>query len=180
MHEDAVNSVLLGHLQQSVEMLLPRMHATVRHQPEQMQLASSQPGILHRVEQHWVREEFAVLDHQVDARDFHMHDAPGANIQMADFTVPHLPFRQPDKRPAGMNQSVGILAQQPVIRRLAREGDGVGLGFGSIPPAVENDENERFRTRHKRSLLAPSYWLLASDYKIGTLRYGHAEKMGER
>ena len=122
-------------------MLLPRMHATVRDQPEQMQLASTHPGIFHRVEQHRMREELAVMDHQVDARDFHMHDAPGANIQMADFTVPHLPFRQPDKRPAGMNQSVGILAQQPVIRRLARECDGVGFGFGSVSPAVEDDED---------------------------------------
>src|SRR5229473_3810904 len=96
-----------------------------------------------------MREEFAVLDHQVYARDFHMHDAPSANIQMADFTVPHLPLGQPDKRPAGMNQSVGILAQQPVIRGLARERDGIGLGFGSVSPAVEDYKNERFRTRHK-------------------------------
>src|SRR6267378_5705258 len=109
-----------------------------------------------------------------------MHDAPGANIQMTDFTVPHLPFRQPDKRPAGVDKRIGILAQQPVIRGLARKCDGVGLGLGSVSPAVENDENERFRTRHKRSLLAPGFWLVASDNKIGTLRHEHAEKMGER
>ena len=155
-------------------MLLPRMHAAVRHQPEQMQLSPSQAArILHRVEQHWMREEFAVLDHQVDARDSMMHDAPGSNIQMADFAVPHLPLGQPDKRPAGVNQSVRILAQQPVIGRLARERDGVGLGFGAVSPAVENDENERFRTRHKSRY---SSWLLASIHTIHTLRHGPRRK----
>src|SRR5258708_7328934 len=133
-----------------------------------MQLPSTQPGIFHRFEQNWMREEFAVLDHQVDARNFHMHDTPGANIQMADFAVPHLPLGQPDKGPAGMNQSVGILAQQPVIRRLAREGDGVGLGFGPVSPAVEDDENERFGTGHNFAfsswLLALGFWLLASGF----------------
>ena len=96
-----------------------------------------------------MRKKFPVLNHQIDAGDIHVHDAPSANIQMANFAVAHLPFRQPDKRPAGMNQRVRILAQQPVISRLARQRDGIGLGFGAISPAVENDENERFRTRHK-------------------------------
>src|SRR5260370_11668443 len=58
-----------------------------------------------------------------------------------------------------MNQSVGILAQQTVIRGVVRKCDGVGLGFGSVSPAVENDENERFRTRHK---FAFSSWLFST------------------
>jgi len=126
-----------------------------------MQLTSTQLGIFHRVEQHWMREEFAVLDHQIDARNFHMHDAPGANIQMAHFAVAHLALGQPDKRPAGMDERIGIFAQQPVIRRLAREGDGVGLGFSPVSPAVEDDENEWFGTGHK---FAFSSWLLALGF----------------
>jgi hypothetical protein len=114
-----------------------------------VQFAPTQAGVLHRFEQHRMQEELAVQDHQVDARDVHVHDAPGAHIQMADFAVPHLPFRQSDKRAAGVNQRVGILAQQPVIDRLACEGDGVRFRFGSVSPAVENDENERLRTGHK-------------------------------
>ncbi len=96
-----------------------------------------------------MREKLSVLDHQIDARDVHVHDAPGANVEVADLAVPHLPLGQSHERPAGMNQRVGILAQQPVIRRLARQRNGVGLGFGPISPAVENGKNEWFRTRHK-------------------------------
>src|ERR1700685_1172813 len=77
---------------------------------------------------------------------------------MPDFTVPHLSLGQSDERSAGMNQRVGILPQQPVIRRLARKRDGIGFGFGAISPAVKNRENEWFRTRHRAAL---SSWLLA-------------------
>ena len=93
-------------------------------------------------------EKFPVPNHQIDAGDVHVHDAPGANIQVADLAVPHLPLRQPHEWPAGVNQRVGILAQQPVIDRLAGQRNGVSFGFGSVSPAVENDENKWFGTRH--------------------------------
>ena len=149
VHEDAVHAVLLRHLQQRVEMRLLRMHAAVGKQSEQMQPPLAGARMLHGIEQHGMREEFAVLDHQIDARDVHVHDAPRADVEVPDFAVAHLPFGQSDERPAGVNERVGILAQQPVVGRLARERDGVGFGFGTVSPAVEDDENERFRTGHK-------------------------------
>ena len=86
-------------------------------------------------------EEFAVLDHQVDAGDVHVNDAAGADVEMPNFAVAHLPFGQADRRPAGLNQRVGIFAQQAVVVGLARERDGVGFGFGAVSPAVEDDED---------------------------------------
>jgi len=80
-------------------MLLPRMHAAIRNQPEQMQLAPAQASVLHRLDQHRMREEFAVLDHQIDARDIHVHDAPRANIQMPDFAIPICPSGSPTNGP---------------------------------------------------------------------------------
>ena len=149
MDEDAIDSLLLGHFQQRIEMILTRVHAAIGDQAKQVQLAAAGARILHRLDEHGMGEEFAVLDHQVDARDVHVHDAPRADVEMADFAVAHLPFGQSDKRSAGVNQRVGIFAQQPVVGWLARQGDGVGFGFGAVSPAVENDENERFGTRHK-------------------------------
>ena len=81
--------------------------------------------------------------------DIHVDDAAGADVEVADFAVAHLPVGQADVRAAGLDERVGILAQQPVIGRLARERDGVGLGFGAVSPAVEDDKYEWFRTRHK-------------------------------
>src|ERR1039457_4086278 len=105
-----------------------------------------------------------------------MHNAPGPNVQMPDLAVAHLPLRQSHKRPAGVNERVGILAQQPVVSRFARERDGIGFGFGTITPAVENDKNEWFRTRHKNQLLAPSVCLLRTKAGRARLQSCHSNR----
>ena len=152
--ENTIYTVLFRHLQQRVEMSLLRMDATVGEQAEKVQSAFAYTCMLHRREQHRMREEFSVLDHLIDAGDVHVNDATGADVEMSDFAVAHLAFGQADKRAAGVNQRVGIFAQQAVINRLARKGDGIGFGFGAVTPAVEDDENEWFRTRHfSRTLL---------------------------
>ena len=132
-------------------MRLLGVHAAVGDAGRTDAAAAAGAGILHGVEQHGMGEEFAVLDHQVDAGDVHVHDAAGADVEMADFAVAHLPFGQSDERAAGVNQRVGILAQQAVVGGLAGERDGVGLGFGAVSPAVEDDEDERFGTGHSKS-----------------------------
>src|SRR5579863_270688 len=104
--------------------------------------------MLHGREQHGMREELAVLDHQVDARDVHVHDAAGTDVEMPDLAVAHLPLGQADERSTCVNQRVGILAQQAVVSGLACQSDGVGLGFGAVSPAVENDQDEGFGSRH--------------------------------
>jgi hypothetical protein len=132
-------------------MSLIRMHAAVREQAKEMQLATTGAGVLHSIEQHGMLEEFAVLDHQLNASGVHVNDAPGTNVEVTDFAVAHLAFGKSDVWPAGLNQRVGILAKEAVVRWLARECDCVGFGFGAVTPAVENRKNERFRTRHKCS-----------------------------
>ena len=129
-------------------MLLPRVHAAVRHEPEQMQLAASHARVLHGIDQHGMRKKLAVLNHQIDARDIHVHDAPRADVEVPNLAVPHLAFGQPNKRPRSVNQRVGIVAQQPVVSRLARKCNGVAFGFSAISPAVEDDKDERFRADH--------------------------------
>ena len=74
-------------------------------------------------------KEFAVLDHQLDARAVHVHDAARADVEVADFAVAHLAVGQADKVPAGLDQRVGILAQQAVVGGLARQRDRVGFAF---------------------------------------------------
>src|SRR5262249_16912442 len=109
-------------------------------------------------------EEFSTLNHQLDTSRVHVHDAPGANIQMPNFAIPHLAFRQADVRTAGLNQRVGILAQQAVVSRLPRQRDGVSVGLGSVTPTVEDDEDEWFGTGQIK-LLAFSSQLLAVSFE---------------
>src|ERR1700722_16051314 len=113
-----------------------------------MQPSFPPPPMLHGRHQHRMREELAVLNHQVNAGDVHMHDATRANVEMPYFAVAHLTLRQANKRSAGVNERVGIFAQQAVIGGFASQRDGIRLGFGAVSPAVEDDKNERFRSRH--------------------------------
>ncbi len=151
MYEHAFDFVLLRHFQQGVKMGLIRMHATIGNQSEQMKLAATRARVLHGIEQHRMLEEFAILDHELDARRIHMHDSSRADVQVPDFAVAHLAVRQADVRATGLNQRVGILAQQAVVSGLAGKRDCVGFGFGAISPAVEDDEDERFESSHKCS-----------------------------
>src|SRR6266404_5783918 len=119
-----------------------------------MQLVTASACILHRFEQHRMAEEFAILNHQLNSRRIHMDNAPCADVQMSDFAVAHLIVGQADVLTTGVNQSVGILAQQAVVSWLASKCNGIGISFGSITPAVENGENEWFGTGQS---LAPGF-----------------------
>jgi hypothetical protein len=44
-----------------------------------------------------------------------------------------------------VNESVGLFAQREVAIGWR---DGVGFGLGAVSPAVEDDECERFRSKH--------------------------------
>ncbi len=120
-------------------MRLIGVHAAVGEQSEQVKAAAAGAGVFHGGEQDRMGEEFAVLDHELDARAVHVHDASRADVEVADFAVAHLTFGQSDVRTAGVNQGVGILAQQAVVGGLAGKRDGIGFGFGAVAPAVEDD-----------------------------------------
>jgi len=66
-----------------------------------------------------LEKKSSVLNHQFNAGAVHVYHAAGADIEMSDFAVAHLPVGQPDRVPAGLNQRVGIFPQQTVIGWLA-------------------------------------------------------------
>ena len=140
--------VLPGHFQQRVQVSLIRVHAAVGDQAEQMQLPAATLRVLHGVKQHGILEELAVQDHELNARRVHVHDAPGADVQVPHFAIAHLPFGQADVWTAGLDQGIGIFAQQALVGRLVRQRDGIEIRFRAVTPAVEDDQNQRFRTRH--------------------------------
>src|SRR4030088_2782239 len=113
-----------------------------------MQLPAIAARIFHRGEQHGMRKEFAVPNHQLNPRAVHVNDASGTDIEMADLAIAHLIVRQTDVWATGMNERIGILAEQTVVSGLTGESESVGRGFGALTPAVKNDQNEWFRSGH--------------------------------
>ena len=139
VHEDAVNPVLFGHAEQGVEMSLVRVHAAVGEQSEEVKTAAASASVFHGCNEDWVGEELAVLDHQLDARAVHVNDASRADVKVAHLAVAHLTVGKSNVGAAGLNQGVGILSQKAVVRGLAGERDGIGLGLGAIAPAIEDN-----------------------------------------
>src|SRR6266478_4440028 len=137
------------------------MDAAVGKKSEQMEATASTACVLHGCEEHRVREELAILDHQFDTRAVHVDDTAGADIEMSHFTVAHLAVGQPHIFPAGMDKSVGIFAEQAIVGRLPRHRDRVGFRLGSVTPAVENNENQWFGTGHLVAIGYPALPALA-------------------
>ena len=84
-------------------MRLVGVNAAIGEQAEQMQAASAGAGVFHGGEHDGIGEELAVLDHELDARAVHVHDASGADVKVAHLAVAHLTVRQSDGGTAGLD-----------------------------------------------------------------------------
>ena len=74
----------------------------------------------------------AVLDRLVDAQQILLDDGAGAEVQVPDLRVPHLPLGQPDGLAPGGQRGVGVGAPELVEDRRIRQLDGVpGAGLRS-------------------------------------------------
>ena len=91
MDEYLGDAFLFRHAQQRIEMCKLRVHASLARQPQQMQAAPAR--VVHGGEKHRVPKEFTGGNHHVDARDVHLDDASGSDIQMADLAIAHLAIR---------------------------------------------------------------------------------------
>src|SRR5580704_3769515 len=132
--ENALHFLFTGHLQEGEEMVNVRVYSAIAEQADQVELFLAAAG--HRFNENGVLEKFAVANHQVEAGAIHVNDAPGADIQVADFAVAHLSIGQADPFAGGMNQSVREALEEIVIVRFTRKGDGVARCFGAETPAV--------------------------------------------
>ena len=94
------------------------------HQPEQVQ----PPALARRrqrVAQHPVLGERAVRHGVVDAREVLAHDLPGAQVQVADLGVAHLPLGQAHRPAAGGELGVLVALPERVEDRRLGQLDGV-------------------------------------------------------
>ena len=91
------------------------------------------------------REERPVRDGRVDARQVLEDRAPGAEVQVADFRVPHLTDRQTDIALRGAELRVRPAREQPAPSGHRRRRDRVGGRVVPDPEPVEDDQDDRAR-----------------------------------
>ena len=140
--KDALKAVLARGAQQGIEMLLVGVDAAVGKQAEEMKLTSALLRAAHGLGDGRILLKSARGYEGFNAGDVHLHDAACADVEVADFAVAHLAIREADKVIRGLDQRVGVLAQQLVVSGLARQGDGVVGGFGAVTPPVEDGQNQ--------------------------------------
>ena len=89
-----------------------RVHAAVRNEPEQVHVAAAVARAPKRRDERHVLEEAAVRDRAVDPLEVLVEHAAGADRQMADLGVAHLPRRQTDRLARRSEPRVRVLAPQ--------------------------------------------------------------------
>ena len=93
MNENVFHSKLLRGAQERVEVCLLGVNSSVRKQAKQMQLMSLECALHCRDDRRMTVDLFR-RNQRIDARDVHPHNSAGANIQVTNFAVSHLPIRQ--------------------------------------------------------------------------------------
>ena len=108
-------------------------------------MAGSAAGfeLFDQVEQRRCAGDLAAGDGVADARQVLHHDAAGADIEMADLGIAHLPVRQADIFARGAQKAVRTGRPQPIECRRFGLADGVIGGVVPPTPAIQNDQHNR-------------------------------------
>ena len=117
----------LGPSYHRLQVLVAAVHAAIRDEAEQVQLAAAFLRVRDGVLQRRVLLELAVADRLVDARDLLVDDAARADVEVPDFGVAHQPARQADVFAARLQRGPRpLLLEAPPKARL-RQFDRVAL-----------------------------------------------------
>lgn len=86
-----------------------------------------------------------VRERRIDPWQILQDCSTGTDRHVADFRVPHLSRGEADRRSGSVEQPVSTLRRQAVEHGGAGLPDGIALQRGSMPPTVQNAENQRSR-----------------------------------
>lgn len=135
MQINGFGAALCSQLDHGQDVLVVAVHAARRQQAHDMHRLAGRYGLIDGGGQHRVGEEVAVGDRFVQPGQILVHDAAGAQVDVADFRVAHLPIGQADIQPGSGDQRMRLLATgdpSPECRR-----------SGSRCPAALHDGRNR-------------------------------------
>src|SRR5205823_4523126 len=123
------------------------VHASVRNEPEQMQTMIAR--LLETFLEHGIVRQLTSSKRFVNSRQILINDPAGAKIQVPDFGISHLPFRQSDIFPARAQFSHRILGIELIVKGGVRQQGGIAIFPGPIAaaginsPTITNDQHHR-------------------------------------
>ena len=129
-------------------MVLVRVHAPGRDQAQQVAGASrAAQGVEEAADGRRLFQR-AVRGGPADARQLLHDDAAGADVEVADLRIAHLPVRQADILAGRAQERVRPGRPQPVEPRRMRLQDGVVGGVVTPSPAIQDDQGDGTGRRH--------------------------------
>ena len=140
---DAGHLFARGEIEQREQMRVDRVHAARPDQADEVQRARVRLGLVARAEERLIAEEAAISDRLGDAHEILLDDAPGAEVQMTDLTVPDLATWQAHCLSRRFQQRLRCSRPESVPRWHVCHRDRIAFFFGAITPAIEDEENYR-------------------------------------
>ena len=121
-------------------------------------------GAVDRLGEHGVVEQRAVLDRQVDARELLVDDAAGADVEVPDLGVAHLPLGQPDGEPGARERRPRAAREQPVeVGRVARASRRCPAGGSARPKPSMMTRSTRAGCSHAHGVVARRATMSANE-----------------
>ncbi|MNC29076.1 hypothetical protein D3C75_773130 [compost metagenome] len=147
---------LLGQLQKCEQVRNVAVHAAVGQKPVQVELGAVLLGVADRAQQGFVLEEISVADGLGNAGQVLIYDPACADIQVSNFRVAHLAFRQTYSLAASGEGGVRKFSLNAVIVGFFGLFDSIPLNAVAQSEAVQNNQCYRFGSCHLTSLLPPA------------------------
>ena len=117
--------------------------ASVPDQTDQVEGAARAFEMGAKVQERPKPEEGAGSDAVRDSNQILHHDPARAEVQVADFAVPHLAVGEADRRAARLEERLRRAVPEPVPDGGPAQLDRVMRRLGSVAPAVQNDQRDR-------------------------------------
>ena len=138
---DLIKAALLCHVKDCEYVVYMAVHTAVGQKAEDVQGLAAVFRIVHCLDVGCVFKEAAVCYGIVYARQILKHDAPRADIRVADLAVAHLPLRQTDIKAGCLKARVGVFRENAVKAGLFRKAYGIASAVGRYAEAVHYNKN---------------------------------------
>ena len=136
-------------------MILMRMHTARRHQAHDVAAAAGLPQAFDQALECRRTCDIAAGDRRVDAGQILQHETAGADVEMSDLGIAHLPLRQANILARSSQQGVRAGRPQLVEAGSARLANSVVSRLFAPTPAIKHDQHYRTTLLHVSMSSAP-------------------------
>ncbi len=142
MDGDGRHPLAHAQLDAGEQVTVERVHAARAEQPDEVEGAARLPELAAELDQGGKLVELPALDALGDPHEVLRHHPAGAEVEVADLAVPHLPFGQADGQAAGVQQGPRVRRPEPVPDRRRGQLDRVAVVLAPVAPAVQHDQDD--------------------------------------